>query len=825
MITKLILKQYIPLATKGVEYVELDLSAVINVIIGRNGHGKSRLLAELNELPPDNKNFKDGGYKYVETTHHGKHYILESYTGSKSKHSFKEVGGEELNPGGTQAVQKELVKRVLGIEPFTSRVLSGLRLQDRFTVMPKAVRKDFFMEMYPNDTDEAMHVFNKMKSGLNDTVGAIRNQTQRLAEEQQRAAVIESKTPEELEQEVRRLDERIADALYLQGGLSNAKNVSPELEEKINLLKNTTERLISFELGGVSLTRQDVLKQIESLTSYVQYHGDNVRRYQEMFNDLATNLSGMNLTENDPKVYAAQQHDLQQRLDHVNEELRENTVVLAKHPALLELFDEDKTLAFVAPDFVSVLNNLPLAGRENLTVPLIRKKEAEFDEVMNAGRAQKEIHQELSHFLKHYDSQSDVACPECHAEFKPGFDKGEVESKRLKLRQVRQAIETLKVRHDELKRFLEDTKEWDNGMRRLTQFITNHSDMSAILNKLVTDYDIGYGNPDLLINGLRSFARQVKLTRQEVELRNELSVITGRLNVLKRNNMEDSLVLYARLESLLASSTTSLDRCEGKLQRYKNLLDDYNAYDFRLDQLSHLRESILELLAEEGRYALKRQVELLISDFSPQKEQLITALIRKQSSQSVVQSIEDNLSALKVRQRRLKILTDGLCPKKGLIGKLLLDFITAVCGNMNAIIQEVWSTPLFIRPCMSDKGVLDYQFPVLNGIDSSYAEDISDCSGGESEIIDFAFRLTMWKYHPTETEFFLDEIGIMMDEYHRRRFFDYVQRIGQNGDINRMYLVSHYLSQYGMLNGANLIALNTEGLTVPGNLNQHSVIR
>ena len=174
MITKFILKNYIPLMTKGVSYVELTLKDVINILLGKNGHGKTRILAELNEFPPSNQDYDKDGYKYVECTHNNKHYVLESFTGKSSKHSFKCLEGKEYvehNPGGTQKVQTELVKRFFGLTPSINAALSALRENDRFTAMSPLQRKDILMELCPNDTNYALTTYNKMKQALNDTIG------------------------------------------------------------------------------------------------------------------------------------------------------------------------------------------------------------------------------------------------------------------------------------------------------------------------------------------------------------------------------------------------------------------------------------------------------------------------------------------------------------------------------------------------------------------------------------------------------------------------------------------------------------------------------
>ena len=64
-----------------------------------------------------------------------------------------------------------------------------------------------------------------------------------------------------------------------------------------------------------------------------------------------------------------------------------------------------------------------------------------------------------------------------------------------------------------------------------------------------------------------------------------------------------------------------------------------------------------------------------------------------------------------------------------------------------------------------------------------------------------------------------------MDEYHRGRFFDYVKRLMATGKIDQCFMISHYSSQYGLMDNANIIALNTEGLTVPPNVNLSTTIR
>ena len=124
MILKLILEHYVPLATSGINKIELNVNHIVNLLISVNGSGKTSILKEMNPLPPDNGNYKSGGRKYIEMMHHQRHYVLDSYTGKSNGHSFK-VDGKELNTGGTLTVQKNLVLQHFNLDANLNKVLSG----------------------------------------------------------------------------------------------------------------------------------------------------------------------------------------------------------------------------------------------------------------------------------------------------------------------------------------------------------------------------------------------------------------------------------------------------------------------------------------------------------------------------------------------------------------------------------------------------------------------------------------------------------------------------------------------------------------------------
>ena len=202
MITKLIIKNYTPLVKKGVSYVELDTKEIFNIILGRNGFGKTSLLRELTPFPPDNADYQPGGYKEVHVVVGKDAFILRSTTGKSSEHHFI-LNGKNLNEGNTLLVQRELVKIHFGVTSGIKDVITGLDVRDLFTTLSAPRRKDFLMAVNPNDTTYALKVFDKLKSNLNAIKGGLKTQRQRLVVEEGRLSQLAGMEPDKLQQEIR----------------------------------------------------------------------------------------------------------------------------------------------------------------------------------------------------------------------------------------------------------------------------------------------------------------------------------------------------------------------------------------------------------------------------------------------------------------------------------------------------------------------------------------------------------------------------------------------------------------------------------------------
>ena len=111
--------------------IELTFSAILQLIIGSNGSGKSSLLEQLSPGVPDANDFTKMGSKVLKLTHQNSHYVLHTVFSPKRHHSFQR-DGVELNEGGTATVFQELCKEHFNYTPDVHRLLLG---REKFTDM------------------------------------------------------------------------------------------------------------------------------------------------------------------------------------------------------------------------------------------------------------------------------------------------------------------------------------------------------------------------------------------------------------------------------------------------------------------------------------------------------------------------------------------------------------------------------------------------------------------------------------------------------------------------------------------------------------------
>lgn len=825
MIAELRLKNNVGLLTKGTKSVTLDLADLVNIFMGRNGFGKTSILKECHPLPPDNSDYAKGGYKYVKwIVSPQEFYIMESHTGSSSTHSFKKNGVEELNTGGTLTVQRDLCLQYFGLTPNMVKYMSGLKVNNLFTTLSTATRKQLFMDIYPNDTRYALNVYNKIKAELRNCIGAIKNQHKRLAEENQRAATLSSTSIPELEQKIGDLDNRIKEAMVLSGMLANEQNVQQQTRDLIHKFIKLTKDLVignvtTLEGPNELMAKHDQCKRIMEKCQ----HRITVTRTK--LTTLMETLSGLNYVNDTPEVLEQQQQHLITVQKHDQGIFNDaDRLVRNLFPNLTE--EQLDIIARSADSLCPKLEEVVQASSESMTLLDYRLLQEQMEKNISHGRTLKYEVEELRHALKHFDMTEDMKCPECKTEFKPGFDLKDVEQKRKDLQRLEQQLKNVVSEYRSLDAKLKNDEEFFNTLTPVVEEAKMFRDEGNTLLNVLKDYGVGYKDCSPLVNVFRAAVERRTRGKLIKEHQDEIESLGRRIASLRRNDVEELTRQLTEYETILASEQRTLRHFNEQLETIDYRLESINARELKVDQLVEMRDEILDSFRDQGRWLLKQATDHAVAEWVPAKDNFMQMLIRGRSLASVIESIELDIQRLESRKAKLQVLQDNVCPNKGLIGKMMQDFIKTVTANMNATIRQVFTTPLFVLPCINKKGDLDYNFPVINSIDGKPSKDVSDCSGGEQDMINLAFRMILLRYKAKNRfPLMLDEVGVKLDAYHQQRLFDYILNLSTSGEVNQILMVSHFFSHTSMFKNANVIALNSEGITVPTDANQKAVFK
>ncbi|TQH48083.1 hypothetical protein [Pseudomonas aeruginosa] len=819
ILTKLILENYIPLLSSGIKRVELDLNHLVNLLIAQNGVGKTSILREANPLAPENANYRGVGRKYVEIKRGLDHFVLDSKTDLGNGHSFK-FNGKELNKNGTFTEQKDLVWIHFRLDSTISRILSGLKPNSLFSAMPVAQRKDFFMFIYPNDTSYALGVFNKLKTERRELAAAIKNQVMRYTEESAKLKQIAECGPEELERRVKTIETELRESLLVRGGLEQVK-VDPELQSKIDTFKRLAEQMTLNRVSGFFETEAELRQGIETVQAILSVHEGQATAIQMVISEHVGVLEGMEEIKEDPFVFHHQAEQLKVELTALREEYKQHGVLLGNYP----LFNDDTYdftgLELVYEALVAQLRRVVNASTPELTGGRYKEYTVKLEQTRNQLRASKNELDTLTHQLKHYDAMELVTCPECTHEFKVGITANELRAARVKAEALKLSVTKLERDVETLERLVEQDSEWYHSMLALHQFCRMNGDVKC-LPELIKAYDMGKSDTNILLNALRAFMGRFNCKRRIDALLEEEKLLNTRIGLLQKDSVLDIATYLKSLEHDLEVENSRIGFYRRRVEQLIRNLKTIHTYTRDLETLRCLKDEIFNGLEQQGLVELRKRVDERIHLLTDEKDEYLASIIKSRSLSAVVASISEDIDRLK---RRLKIvdgLMNGLCPNKGLIGKLMTDFIKTYCANMNAVIQSVWNTTLFVKPCHKDNGDLNWKFPVVTG-DDEPTPDVSDCSLGEAGIIDFAFRYVAIRYHGN-FPLMLDEVGTTFDEIKRGRFFNFIHELTTQKDAKQLFMISHYITQYGMFTNPNVIAMCYEGLSLPGEVNQHSVI-
>lgn len=841
-ITGITIRDFVPFNDAAIFELKAEFSSDVQVIIGRNGSGKSSLLSQLSLIPQSRSLYKKEGFRSLSVEKDGITYRLDSeYAKPSSPHAFfEENNPENLNPSRTTEIQKDLVFEKLGITPLIDDLI-----MNRFT-FPKwgsAKRKEFIMAHNP---DKIGFVLTQIKQ----TTSKIKACKANLSRLQSRKILLEQdllspETVQSMEEErvtLHQLLEIIQQNLMdSEVALRSVGSVQIPAYDQKHVRK--TLRQCRYDLHGLQdvprevQQRQELKEQLqaqimsatrdlESLLSQIETAQTSLTDMEQRYHDLAPDGS---LHEIDATI-----RQLEQERD--NTQILQPTFTLSS-----EELDQRYREWHDLHDRLTVF--------QDRTVPLYSSKKRQHREQMlqTAQYRQNSYRMRMSDLEAQYDDLSkrhsitprDIPDSPCAKDKCPLYthfmgDYLSHEQKRTdvqsRLEKGRRKLARLDIYVHRLTAYFQESKLYHDQIRWLVDQAQSH----PILHHVLRSIDILSTlemQPYLIAKKVKDAYDQIAQWNRHKTILQDLETAYA----LKRRHMgsesEETVKLVLSIESTQntlyglrnAITTRSHQKAVDQkalqdIQRYETILHTVQALDQQhrqmLDQMARFHDRHIVHHFKSGLETLRAQSFVRLSEIErPLRDQSLLQVRYDEEVVCEINRIEQELSDLQQIEAALIAI-----PKESVI-----SFMNDVFDQANLLIATIWTIPLEIVPLSMDD-ILTYDVYVSG--DNQSIREISECSEGQTEILTLAINLALRIYlGHLHFPLCLDEAGRTFDEKHKQNLLFLLNRLLGDQIISQLFLVNHHATISAGFANSQTLVIRSDNILLPEKYNEHVTIR
>lgn len=810
----------------NIKRIQIHFKERLQLILGTNGSGKSSLIGELTPLPADPRDYTKEGYKLIEYLHNGSTYVLKSTMNPEPRHSFKK-DGVELNQGGTQSVQKELVAREFGMTTDIRNLLTG---KERFTDMSPRRRRDWFTMLSEINYDYALAVYGKFRDRSNEISGALKHAKRRIVAES--ARVMSDEEQQFLRKEIDLLHYELD---ILQQERAPLIPHAHDLPRRHQALEHELQELVSRGIRLRTLVFSKIgFESLEAIDTAIENtkHAVIAKRalldqaYQE-HKKLEGSFKILKQTGEEGLT------KLQERLAQHRQERNE---ILARRRLGLEGLDAQAAMSAIASVrdvLVDVFTHLPENRDRRYSMTNYKQLETKKLELQdNKVQLEKGLlkFNSRKNVLDSHKALGTCTCPKCGHGWIQGYSDEE----------YAQLTEDIQKTHTAL-----DAKETEivavaNEITAIDNYRIQYGNFSRLVKAwpvLQPFWDVLISNeyvinsPRMALTTLETFEHDLQHDLKAVRIEKDIEGIQGLINQalqLGNENLGDVTKKMGELQGQIEAWTAELTHLNNETQRLGTLKRNVVEFQAIGEKLAEKAQQIQDVTQERVE-ALRREIiheeirELQVALATKSK-----ALSEMELQKKTVTDLEFTINELSEQEQAIKLLMEELSPTDGLIAEGLLGSIQVFVAEMNRLLGKTWTYPLEVKACgvSSDTGTeLDYQFPML--VDNEPVADVGKGSKGQKEIVDLAFLIVgMQRLGLVDPPLMLDEFGSGLDETHRRAAAYVIQGLIEENRFSQVFMVSHYEASYGSLTQTEVCVLCPDNITIPNErlYNQHVVI-
>ena len=832
-IISLELEGAIRLELSGIKNLKITPETSITAIIGSNGSGKSSLLHYLSPLPADKADFTKTGYKKIVLEKEGVKYVLTSDF-KDNKHSFViESTGEELNVGGTQTMQNQLVQDYFNYNKNIHQLLTG---KERFTLMSPAKRKEWFTLLCDTDYSYGLKVFGKAKDKQRDAQGAIKRMRQQIISLTNDQEEDQSDIPNNILQLEEKIDtlrtiapfkKEYSDPQFEFNLKEKIKHTTLEIKDSNQDLKLSKKKVLNRWMTEDTLedltNRKEAL--YEKLVKLKQQYASKVEEYTETENRLAN----MKLSSEE------EFKSIRDKRDELKQEIQE---IIKTDESILNI---DNAL-YQEKTYQDNRNTIDatLMALFNIQSPHLSSQLVEETETLLNGKKQLlsessfrlvKINERLEAF-KEKEKEAKVSCPNCHHRFHPGLEP----EKYNRLKEILETETSTNVKLteevNELNDKLNQLNEDMNLVRQFSQLCKAYPELLGEIGTEVLKQKYYLSQPNYAQVKLQDRMYKVSLKIKVDRLQEQVNELEKQLNSISSVDEKYYNETKEHLSKLEMISNTLHEEIQENLVTYKDILkaiEDITQFQKHQESLSNQLETYNALELELAEYLLYKSANSVITTYREDVYRLSKKQSEIESKRQTIQLLEKQVDTLSNELKVWDAVLDALNPTDGLIAEGLLGYIKIFLARMNGLIASIWTYPLIIHPSkMSEESEteLSYRFPMTVGISDKPKNDVNQGSDGICEVIDLAFRMVAMKALGLKGyPLYLDEFGRTFDNKHRENALRLVERLSEEFIEDQIFMVSHSFMEYSVLNDVAFCVLSEDNIVLPPkNINQGVVI-
>lgn len=840
------------LALNNITHLTITPNELYQFILGTNGCGKSSVMKELSPLPGDPDGFNLNGFKLIKISANNKKYILKNTYTKKPHHSFIcIVGGveNEMNPGGTITVQKELVKQEFKLDNELHGLIIG---EEKFHEMSPSRRREWFTRLSPVDYGYAFGLYDHFRVTTRDTVGALKNAKRQLVDAA--AKVLSDEAVNTLQKEVsvtvkelnillRETNSNVKPYDVLKSEQKNKLDTLNSLATQLSRLRllapyGTTVYGLGFDTKAVRDDSGELL--VPAITSLEQI--------DLILNKLTTKdveltalieLRYADLSREDARYKTATLagdagvDEIKQRIISLHQQSKD---IIGRQKLGLKYIDNKSALSslidlepYLSQLFINMKNN---SDGKYSSVKL-QQQEVVVSELQNKIHTMSNYISALNANLSNAKmllARNAVNCPNCKHSW-------HLDNIQERIDNTNKDIDKQVGLFDESKALLVKAEAELLDLRDYANVFVDYIKTTRTANSLVplwthiSDNSYVKDSPSIIPNVINKAIAELEDLILNDKLTAEIKQNSELLIAITSLGDEKILDIKEKVDNI----RNEIDSLTHQKHSINKQLSSYQTYRKQLNEAFSLQDSIRKGMSEVDSITTNMVEAYRQKTIEHCLSQLQTSLAGKQSMldeaiilKNNVSRLEETIMTLTKEEEYGKIILKEMSPTDGLIAKGLLGFVKSFTKRMNSLLRKVWTYPLIINDCSTVNGnsiELDYYFPLTVQDASNRVSDVKLGSTAMRQIVDLAFVIeTMKASGIANFPLYLDEFGSGFDEKHRSGAADTIKSIMDTQSHSQLFMISHYSTVYGAFTNAEFCVLDTRNIVAPSINNKHVTI-